>query len=206
MLELLTGLGLSASAGLNAWVPLLVVGLLARYTELLRLPESWQWLDNGWVLSILAVLLVVELVADKVPVLDSVNDMLQTVVRPTSGGLVFAAGSSAETAAVSDPDALFADRGWLPVVIGVLVALVVHALKSAARPVVNAATAGVGGPVVSTAEDLTSVAMSVVAIVLPILIIVFLVGLVGLGWWAIRRRRARRVRRPAGLPVPGPGR
>jgi Domain of unknown function (DUF4126) len=192
VLELTTGLGLAASAGLNAWIPLLVVGLLARYTDLITLPASWEWLTNGWVLTILAVLLAVEVVADKIPVIDSVNDVLQTVIRPTAGGLVFAAGSSSETVTVTDPGELFEDRGWVPIVIGVVVALVVHAGKALVRPVLNTMTAGTGAPVVSTAEDTTSVLMSVAAIVVPILVIGFLIALVALWWWALRRRRRRR--------------
>jgi Domain of unknown function (DUF4126) len=195
VLELMTGVGLAAGAGLNAWIPLLVVGMLARYTELITLPESWEWLTNGWVLAILAVLLAVEVVADKVPVVDSVNDVLQTAIRPTSGGLVFGAGSSSETVTVTDPGEFFDDRGWVPIAIGAAIALVVHAVKATARPVINTATAGVGGPVVSTAEDATSVAMSVVAIVLPFLVIGFIAGLAALWWWALRRRRRRRAQR-----------
>jgi uncharacterized protein DUF4126 len=194
VLELLTGIGLATGAGLNAWIPLLVVGLLARYTGLISLPASWDWLTNGWVLAILAVLLAIEVVADKVPVVDSVNDVLQTVVRPTSGGLVFAAGSSAETVTVSSPNEQFDDRGWVPIVIGVVIALAVHLLKATARPVLNAVTAGAGAPVVSTAEDATSVLMSLVAIVVPVLVIGFVIGLGVLWWWARRRRRARRAR------------
>lgn len=197
MLQLLTGAGLSASAGLNAWIPLLAVGLLARYTELVTLPAGWGWLSNGWVLAILTVLLVVELVADKIPVVDTANDVLQTVVRPTSGGLVFGAGSSAETAAISDPGELFSGRGWVPIAVGVVIALVVHAIKAIARPILNTLTAGFGAPVVSTAEDATSVVMSLVALLLPVLVIVFLAGMVALAWWAWRRRRRRRAARAA---------
>jgi cbb3-type cytochrome oxidase subunit 3 len=197
VLQLLTGAGLSASAGLNAWIPLLAVGLLARYTELVTLPAGWGWLSNGWVLAILTVLLLVELVADKIPVVDTANDVLQTVVRPTSGGLVFGAGSSAETAAISDPGELFSGRGWVPIAVGVVIALVVHAIKAIARPILNTLTAGFGAPVVSTAEDATSVVMSLVALLLPVLVIVFLAGMVALAWWAWRRRRRRRAARAA---------
>ena len=91
MFEALTGTGLAASAGLNAYIPMLVVGLLGRYSDLITLPPGWRWLTNGWVVLILLALLAVEVVADKVPALDSVNDVVQTVVRPTSGGLVFGA-------------------------------------------------------------------------------------------------------------------
>ncbi|RLK13449.1 uncharacterized protein DUF4126 [Micromonospora sp. M71_S20] len=197
MLEVLTGTGLAASAGLNAYVPLLTMGLLARYTSLIDLPGGWQWLGNGWVIAILAVLLVVEVVADKVPVVDHVNDVVQTVVRPTAGGLAFGAGSSSETVTVSDPGSFFSSNQWVPVVTGVVIALGVHLLKSAARPVINATTAGVGAPVASTAEDATSVAMSVVAIILPVLVLAFLLGFVVFVFWFIRRRSDRRRERQA---------
>ncbi|MFI2709565.1 DUF4126 domain-containing protein [Micromonospora sp. NPDC018662] len=197
MLEVLTGSGLAASAGLNAYIPLMLMGLLARYTHLIELPSGWQWLGNGWVLLILAVLLAVEVVADKVPVVDHVNDMVQTVVRPTAGGLAFGAGSGSETVTVSDPDTFFSTHQWVPVVVGVLIALGVHLLKAAARPVVNATTAGFGAPVASTAEDATSIIMSVVAILLPVLVLVFAVGLVVFTVWLVRRRRGRRRERAA---------
>ncbi|MET8836961.1 DUF4126 domain-containing protein [Micromonospora sp. NPDC004540] len=197
MLEVLTGSGLAASAGLNAYIPLLLMGVLARYTDLIELPSGWQWLGNGWVLLILAVLLAVEVVADKVPVVDHVNDVVQTVVRPTAGGLAFGAGSSSETVTVSDPDTFFSSHQWVPVVVGVLIALGVHLLKSAARPVINATTAGFGAPVASTAEDATSAVMSVVAILLPVLVLAFLLGLVAFLFWFLRRRRSRRRERQA---------
>ncbi|WP_433369578.1 DUF4126 domain-containing protein [Actinoplanes sp. CA-142083] len=192
MLEALTGTGLAASAGLNAYIPLMVMGLLARYTELIDLPSGWAWLGNGWVLTILGLLLAVEVVADKVPVVDHVNDVVQTVVRPTAGGLAFGAGSGAQTVTVSDPGSFFTSHQWVPVVAGVLIALGVHGVKAAARPVVNVSTAGFGAPVASTVEDIGSVLMSVLAILMPILV---LVGL-GLLVWAVvlimRRRRRKR--------------
>ncbi|MGC4807204.1 DUF4126 domain-containing protein [Micromonospora sp. DT233] len=197
MFEVLTGTGLAASAGLNAYIPLLMMGLLARYTDLMALPSGWQWLDNGWVMAILAVLLAVEVVADKVPVLDHVNDVVQTVVRPTAGGLAFGAGSTSETVTVSDPGSFFTSSQWVPVATGMLIALGVHLLKSAARPVINATTAGVGAPVASTAEDATSIVMSLVAIILPVLVLAFLVGIVLFFFWFLRRRRERRRERQA---------
>jgi uncharacterized membrane protein len=197
VLEVLTGSGLAASAGLNAYIPLLLMGLLARYTDLVDLPSGWQWLGNGWVVLILAVLLAVEVVADKVPVVDHVNDVVQTVVRPTAGGLAFGAGSSSETVTVSDPDTFFSSHQWVPVLVGVLIALGVHLLKAAARPVINATTAGFGAPVASTAEDATSAVMSVVAILLPVLVLVFLLGIVAFLFWFLRRRRDRRQERQA---------
>ncbi|MFD2766578.1 DUF4126 domain-containing protein [Micromonospora eburnea] len=192
MFEVLTGSGLAASAGLNAYIPLLLMGLLARYTDLVDLPNGWQWLGNGWIILILGVLLAIEVVADKVPVVDHINDVVQTVVRPTAGGLAFGAGSSSQTVTVSDPDSFFSSHQWIPVVVGVLIALGVHLVKAAARPVINAATAGFGAPVASTAEDATSVIMSAVAILLPVLVLAFLLGFVAFLFWFLPRRRSRR--------------
>ncbi|GAA3339902.1 hypothetical protein GCM10020358_25380 [Amorphoplanes nipponensis] len=197
MLEALTGTGLAASAGLNAYIPLLTMGLLARYTDTIDLPGGWQWLSNGWVIAILAVLLAVEVVADKIPVVDHVNDVVQTVVRPTAGGLAFGAGSSSETVTVSDPGAFFGSHQWVPVAAGVVIALCVHGVKAASRPVVNATTAGVGAPVASTAEDFGSVVLSLLAILLPVLVLLGLVLLVLGGWWVMRRRRQRKRERRA---------
>jgi len=197
VLEVLTGSGLAASAGLNAYIPLLLMGLLARYTDLVDLPGGWRWLGNGWIILILAVLLAIEVVADKVPVVDHVNDVVQTVVRPTAGGLAFGAGSNSQTVTVSDPDSFFSSHQWIPVAVGVLIALGVHLLKSAARPIINATTAGFGAPVASTAEDATSVIMSVVAILLPVLMLAFLIGFVAFLFWFLPRRRERRRERQA---------
>lgn len=191
MLEALTGLGLSTSAGLNAYIPMLGFGLVARYTDVISLPSSWQWIENPWVMGILGALLVVEFFADKVPAVDHLNDVLQTVVRPTSGGIVFGA-ASAGTVTVTDPEAFFSSGAWLPVASGMGVALCVHLLKAALRAVVNAATFGIGAPVVSFAEDGFAVGMTLAALIVPILVIGFLAVVVGVAIWVVRRRRRRK--------------
>lgn len=197
VLEALTGTGLAASAGLNAYVPLLTVGLLARYSDLVTLPSGWQWLSNGWVITILLVLLVIEVVADKVPMVDHVNDVVQTAVRPTAGGLVFGAGTGAQTVTVDDPGRFFGSQQWVPIVIGMVIALAVHAVKAAARPVINTTTAGFGAPLASAVEDAGSVLGSLVAILLPALVLLFLLGFVFFVTWVVRRRRRRRRERQA---------
>jgi hypothetical protein len=191
VLEALTGAGLATSAGLNAYIPLLAVGSLARYSSLVTLPPSWHWLANGWVIAILSVLLAIELVADKIPVVDHVNDVIQTVVRPTAGGLAFGAASDAQTVMVSDPGQFFSGHQWVPITIGVLISLTVHGAKASVRPVVNSTTAGFGAPVVSTIEDIGSVALSLVAILLPVLVLVLLMAMIA-SFWALTRRRRRR--------------
>jgi uncharacterized protein DUF4126 len=191
-MELLTGLGLATAAGLNAYIPLLALGLLSRFTDLVSLPHGYAWLENGWVLAIVAILLVVEIIADKVPALDSVNDTIQTFVRPTAGGIVFGSGTAAQTAAVTDPGAFAQSGQWIPVAIGVVVALVVSLTKSTVRPAANVATAGMAAPVLSTVEDVTSVVLVFLAILLPALVLVVAVALVWAAISLIRRRRRPR--------------
>jgi hypothetical protein len=196
VLETLTGIGLASSAGLNAYIPLLMIGVLGRFTNLIDLPSGWAWLQEPWVMAILAGLLLIEMVADKIPVVDHINDVVQTVIRPTAGGLAFGAASSSSTVTVSDPSDFFSSNQWVPIVTGMAISFGVHALKAATRPFVNASTAGIGAPVASTAEDTFSVVMAIVAIVFPVLIIVMLVLMV----WAVvglfrRRRRRKEARR-----------
>jgi hypothetical protein len=203
MLELLTGAGLATAAGLNAYVPLLAIGLASRFTELVQLPPAWAWLENEWVLVVFAVLLVVELVADKVPAVDSVNDWIQTLVRPTAGGIVFGSGAASETASVTDPEAFVASGQWVPIAIGALLALAVHVGKALLRPVANAATLGIAAPVLSTVEDAGSVLMTAFAILAPVLVVLGLAGLATAFGLVLRRRRRARERRRAGRALAG---
>jgi Domain of unknown function (DUF4126) len=193
--ELLTGFGLATAAGLNAYIPLLALGLLGRFTNLLSLPHGWAWLENGWVMAIVAALLLIEVIADKIPALDSVNDAVQTFVRPTAGGIVFGSGTAAQTAAVADPGSFVTSGHWIPVAIGVVTALAVSLTKTAVRPAANVATAGMAAPVLSTIEDVTSVGLVFVAILLPVLVLV-VVALMGWGAFTLWRRRRRRQAQP----------
>ncbi|MEU4510272.1 DUF4126 domain-containing protein [Nonomuraea wenchangensis] len=199
MLAALTGLGLSTAAGLNAYIPLLVVGVLSNFTDTVKLPDGYAWLSNWGVLAIIAVLLAAEVVLDKVPAVDSVNDAIQTVVRPASGGVVF---SATNAAAELEQSSWMTEHPWVGWLLGIGVALAVHAMKAAARPLVNVGTAGAGAPVVSTVEDAGSLGMSLIAIFLPVLVIVALVLLAVLSWWLLRRVRRFRARRRAARSQP----
>ncbi|SDI10644.1 DUF4126 domain-containing protein [Nonomuraea jiangxiensis] len=194
MIAALTGLGLSTAAGLNAYIPLLVVGVLANFTDAVRLPDGYSWLSNWGVLAVLAVLLLAETVVDKVPALDSINDTIQTVVRPASGGVVFSATSAA---AELDNSTWMSENPWAGWVLGIVLALAVHVVKAVARPMINAGTAGVGAPVVSTVEDAGSLGMSLLAVLAPVLVIVALLLFAVGAWWLIRKVRRFRARRRA---------
>lgn len=165
-MDIFSAFGLSASAGLNAYIPLLVVALLAKFTHLINLSSPWDVLESWWVIGILILLSVVEFFADKVPVVNHVNDGIQTVIRPIAGAIVFAA--SARVVTNVNP--------VLAMVMGLLVAGTVHTVKSVAiRPAVTATTGGAGNVPVSIAEDVLSTVVSFAAAIGPIVLAVVLI-------------------------------
>jgi hypothetical protein len=187
----LTGTALSAAAGLNAYIPILVVALLDRFTSVVTLPDPWSWLSSWWAIGAGAVLLASDVVLDKIPAVDSFNDAVQTAVRPASAGVVVAAMQAAQDL---ERSTWMSEHPWVPVAAGVGVALLVHTTKAVARPVINTATFGIGGPVVSTGEDGFSIVLAVSAVLVPVLALVLLLALVGVAVWVWSRRRSLRAR------------
>ena len=160
------------------------------------LPTGFEWMESWWAIGIGAVLLVTEITLDKVPAVDSLNDAVQTVIRPGMGGLMGAATAGASTL---DESTWMQEHAWVGVVLGIVVAGLVHTGKAASRPVINAGTAGFGAPVASTAEDGVAVGIALVAIVLPLLVILVLVVLVAALVWVLSAWRRLRRRRQARL-------
>ena len=177
-MDIFTAFGLSVSAGLNAYIPLLIVSLVAKFTDVIQLNSPWDALTSWWVIGLLVLLSLVEFFADKVPAVNHVNDAIQTFVRPAAGAIVFAA--SASVAEVHPVLAMAA---------GLLIAGGVHAAKSVAvRPAVTATTGGAGNVPVSILEDLISTVLSILALVIPILIALIVILIISwLVWWLWRR-------------------
>ena len=192
MLEFVIGSSLAAAAGLNAWIPLFLLGLAAKLLPAVTLPAGWSWLGSDVSLWIIGVLLVLEIVADKIPALDSLNDVVHSIIRPAAGGIAFGAGASARTVAVDDPGAFFSEHTWIPIVVGIVIALAVHAAKATGRVAANAATAGVAAPVLSTTEDIAAFVLSAAAILVPVVAAILLVGLIVAIIVVMRRRSLRR--------------
>jgi hypothetical protein len=165
-----TAFGLSASAGLNAYLPLLVVALTARYTNLIKLNEPWDVMTSWWVIGALAVLLLIEMTVDKIPAVDTLNDTIQTVGRPAAGAILFAASSGV----VGNLHPVLA------FIAGLLLAGGVHTAKTVARPMVTATTAGTGNWAVSI--------ITILSILIPILVMLTVIFLLlFIFWWRGRR-------------------
>lgn len=192
MIAALTGMGLSAAAGLNAYIPFLVVALIARFTDIITLPAGFAWIESWWAIGIGAILLAGEVILDKIPAVDTINDAVQSFIRPGMGGLIFAATSAASEL---DNSAWMRENPWVGVILGIVVSGLVHSGKMVARPAINAGTLGAGAPVVSTVEDGASFGLSLIAIFTPVLVILALLLLFGTLFWLwriVRRWRRRR--------------
>jgi hypothetical protein len=183
---LLTGIGLAAPAGLNAYIPLLVLALADRATNRVTLEAPYDALSSNVGIAIIVVLLTIEVAVDKVPGIDHLNDIIQSFVRPAAGAI----------AAVASTSGVVAINPAIMVLLGVVLAGSVNMVKVTTRPAVTVGTAGVFNPIVSIGEDAVAVLASVVAIFLPFLVILFL------AIFAISSilllRRVRRMRSGAG--------
>ena len=179
-LGIFSAFGLSASAGLNAYIPLLVVSLLARFTNLIELDAPWDTLSSWWIIGLLIILSFIEFFADKIPAVNHLNDIIQTFIRPTAGAIVFAASAKV----ITDIHPV------LSLAAGLLVAGSIHAAKSlAVRPAVTVATAGTGDIPVSILEDLISAVISILSVVIPVVVACLVIIITAWIVWKFQKRQ-----------------
>jgi Domain of unknown function (DUF4126) len=174
-------IALAASAGLRAWLPLLLAGTLARL-GFLHLGPSFGFLASDKALLIFGAATLVELVGDKVPAVDHALDAIGTPLRPAAGALL----AASVLGTVSDPLTALV----LGTAVGAPSALVPHALKTALRTASTTLTGGLANPLLSLVEDAVSVLVFVLALLVPILVVGLLGGTVYLAFRLLRRRRA----------------
>ncbi|HLA79966.1 MAG TPA: DUF4126 domain-containing protein [Vicinamibacteria bacterium] len=172
-------IGLAACAGLRAWLPLLLAGILGRL-GLLTLGSGFHFLQDDRALIPLGVATLLELAADKIPALDHALDVVSTVLRPAAGALL----AASMLGRVSDPLISLV----LGIAIGAPAALLPHAAKSGLRAASTALTAGLANPVLSLLEDLLAVLLFVLTVVLPLLALLLVAGLT---FFVLRRLRRR---------------
>lgn len=124
-------------------------------------------------------LLIIEMLADKIPAVNHINDLIQTFIRPVAGAILFAASANVITHV----------HPLIALACGLIIAGSIHVVKAAAvRPLVTAATAGTGNIPVSITEDVIATVLSILSVVIPILAGILLVLVVAfIIWWFWRR-------------------
>lgn len=181
ILALLLGIGLSASTGLNTFLPLLLLAGSARFGIAgVELGEKFEWLTSDAAIVVLIVACVVELIADKIPAVDHFLDSAGTFVRPVAGAVATASvltGIDPVVAAV------------VGIIVGGPISLGMHTLKAGTRVASTATTFGCANPLLSILEDAFSLTLSVLAIFAPVVVPVVLALFVIVLWRATRRVR-----------------
>jgi len=173
-------IALAASAGLRAWLPLLLAGVLAR-TGVLDLGPSFAFLSSNKALVLFGVATTIELVGDKIPAVDHVLDVIGTPLRPAAGALL----AASVLGTVSDPLTAVV----LGTAVGAPSALVPHALKTTLRTASTALTGGLANPLISLIEDAISVVLVVLAVLVPLLVLGLLAVAVYFSLQLVRRHR-----------------
>lgn len=180
-LAVLLGLGLSASTGLNTFVPLLLLAGAARFHIAgVELGAKFDWLTSDAAMIVLLVACAAEIIADKVPAVDHFLDTIGTFVRP-------AAATVATAAALSGANVEPTTAAVVGLIVGTPTSLAFHSLKAGTRVASSAATFGCANPILSLIEDVISFALSLLAIFAPIVVPIALV-LLAWGLWKIFRR------------------
>ena len=174
---ILTGLGLAAAAGLNAWVILLLFNGLYLLLPLEFPGPTAPWLASHGVLTAALVLFLLEFVADKIPIVDHLWNVAQTLLRPVVGALLLLS---------CVPES--SDLGRVGFALaGAAATLATHLAKSTTRLTSTAATRGFAQIVLSLAEDVVAVALAALMFFVPWFTIIFLAALLLL--LAAQRRR-----------------
>jgi hypothetical protein len=155
------GIALAACAGLRAWLPLFAVGLSVRF-GVLPLGDSFRFLGSNTALILFIIATVIELIADKIPVVDHALDVLSTFLKPAAGMVL--AASVMWT--VDDPIVALA----LGVMVGAPASMVPHAAKATLRGVLSPITAGLAAPVLSVIEDVLAFGLVALAILTPLVV------------------------------------
>jgi hypothetical protein len=160
--SLLTSAGLGIGAGINAYATLLVFGLLARWQPGIFHDELAHFFASTPVLIVVGMLYAIEFIADKIPAVDHVWDVIHTLIRPAAGAVV-------AWAAVSDR----IPHGAV-IIASVLAggaALGAHLTKATIRGASTVTTAGFANPILSLFEDVVAFATAIIAVLLPWLVI-----------------------------------
>lgn len=178
-------LGSSWASGINLYAMVATLGLLGRFAGL-ELPGELGVVTDWWVIGLASVLYVVEFVADKVPIVDTVWDVVHTFVRVPAGAVVAAA-------------ALGDFSPWVQAVAFLLgggVALSSHGAKAATRVVANLSPEPASNISLSLVEDVIAVGGTLLAVFLPILMLVVVAIFVAVVIWLAPKilRRLRRKR------------
>ena len=184
------GILLAWLAGVRVYLTVFGLGL-AGYLGWLELPQALQVAQSPWVLGVSGALAMAEFFADKIPGVDSMWDLLHTLLRVPAGAFLAASAIS--------PDGHLG-AGMLAT--GAGVALTSHLLKSGTRALLNTSPEPISNWTASASEDVAVVGALALAFAHPwlalLLVVAISVLLASLVWWLWRKLFRRRPRTQPG--------
>jgi hypothetical protein len=176
------GLGSAWLSGFNLYATVATLGLLSRF-HLVTLPGDLDFVSQGWVIGTAAVLYAIEFLADKIPLVDSIWDAIHTFIRVPAGA-VLAASAFADFSPAVRAAALLG---------GGTLALSSHGAKAGVRMAVNAHPEPFSNIILSTVEDVFTIALTALAAFHPVVLIcILVVFLILLAWVGPKIVRATR--------------
>jgi hypothetical protein len=179
------GIALAAATGFRVFVPLLITGIAARF-DVIPLNDSFAWLASTPALITLGTAAVFETLAYYIPGVDHALDAIAGPAAVVAGVIVSASVMTDMSPALMWP---------LAIVAGGSAAGLTKTGTALIRAKTGIATAGLGNPVVSTAETAGATVLSILALLVPILCAI--VVIVILVWAARRIGRFIALRRPS---------
>ncbi len=185
------GIALAATAGMRAFLPLLVLGIAARMGRF-EIGAGYHWLSTDMALITFGIAVVAETLADKIPLVDHALDTVQTIVKPAVGTIV----AAAMFVQLSPFHATL-----LGLAVGGTVATGVHLAKAKARALSTLTTGTMLNPILSFIEDVVSTVIAVVAVLAPVLALLFIAAIFG---FAFDRLHKRYIAGPPASPPPRP--
>jgi hypothetical protein len=159
-------------SGFNLYATVLTLGLLQRF-HLVQLPGDLDFLSRGWVIGVAAVLYLVEFLADKIPVVDSVWDLIHTFIRVPAGA-VLAASAFAHFDPAVRAVALLA---------GGTLALGSHGTKASVRMTANASPEPFSNIFLSVVENVFTIGLAALAAFHPVVMLAIVVAFILLLVW-----------------------
>jgi hypothetical protein len=182
VVALLIGVGLSAACGFRVFVPLLALSIAALTGEL-KLSEGFAWMGTWPACIAFGTATLVEIAAYYIPWVDNALDSIATPLAVVAGVVVSAS-------LLTDVHPLL--KWSLAIIAGGGAAGSVQALTTTTRAASSVTTAGIGNPVVSTVEAISSTVMSVLAILVPVVAVLIFVAIVYFGFRLIFKRRKKK--------------
>ena len=177
ILSICLGIGLASATGFRVFLPVFALSL-ASYFNIIPLNESWAWIGGIPSLISFGAAMIFEIFGYYIPFIDNLLDTIATPLAAIAGFVVMASTLVDINPTLTTILAIIAGGGT---------ASAMQGMTTMTRLASSAKTAGIGNPVVATAETGTAISLSMLAIFLPIVAVILVVIIFGVIYWIYKK-------------------